>query len=427
MDKNTPLHFHPLLDFIENLLKKNAIPVYHLKNDTDIVENVDLGLRSGILEEDSVLSNIQNFIHQIKPKILYFITDLFQCNYVAFRLPEEDTFFLCGPVLWESVSKEQVKQMLTEYEVSPDFETSMIHYYRDVPVMNCRPFYENLFLQFMEQLYGKDYTTQYHSFEEIEKSSFAPSGIFKQPEAPFSSIDLLAKRYELENDIIRAVLSGKEIQVLEILEKSISPMDELPSRVASQLRNRKNYMLSFNTLLRKSIELNGVHPIYCDATSGEFAVEIEKCTSISQLDTLCTKMLITYCKIAKKTSHLDHSPFVDTVLTYIEADLRADLSLKTLASHLNVNASYLSALFSEEMGISLTNYVTKCRMEQAKNLLTQSKLSVKNIAFQCGFADIHYFSRQFKKYTGFSPKAYREEQSMLPDLKLIHQLKKKNK
>lgn len=427
MDKNIPVHTEHLLEFVENLLKENGIPVCYLKNDADIEKNVDMGLRAGILEEDSVLLNIQTFMHHIKSNTLYFITDLFQCNYVVFRLPDTHTVFHCGPVLWESVSKEQVRELLTTYDIPLDFETALTQYYREVPLMTCRSFYENLFTELASQIFGEDFATQYSSYEDMEQLHFRSPELMEQTEAPFSRIDLLAKRYELENEIIHAVLSGKEVLVLEIAEKSMDPMAELPSRVSNQLRNRKNYMLSFNTLLRKSIELNGVHPIYCDATSGEFAVEIEKCTSIEQLNELCTKMLITYCKIAKKTSHLDHSPFVDTVLTYIEADLRADLSLKALSSHLNVNASYLSALFSEEMGISLTNYVTKCRMEQAAKLLTHSNMSVKNIAFQCGFTDIHYFSRQFKKYTELSPKAYREKQALLPDLKLIHQLKKKKK
>lgn len=427
MDHNTPMHSDHLLQFVENLLKENGIQVCYLKNDTDIAEHVDMGLRAGILEQDSVLLNIQTFMHQIESKTLYFITDLFQCNYVVFRLPDERTIFHCGPVLWESISKDQVKELLTTYDIPLEFEAALTQYYREVPLMNCRSFYENLFSELAKQIFGEDFATQYSSYKDIEQLPLRSSQLMDHTEVPFSSIDLLAKRYELENEIIHAVLSGKEVLVLEIAEKSMDPMAELPSRVSNQLRNRKNYMISFNTLLRKSIELNGVHPIYCDATSGEFAVEIEKCTSIEQLNELCTRMLITYCKIAKKTSHLDHSPFVDTVLTYIEADLRADLSLKSLSAHLNVNASYLSALFSEEMGISLTNYVTKCRMEQAAKLLTHSNLSVKNVAFQCGFTDIHYFSRQFKKYTELSPKAYREKQAISPDLKLIHQLKKKKK
>lgn len=425
MDKFADANVTILFQFVENLLKENGISCFYLKNTEDIMENVDMGLRSGILEHDNATKDIQRFFRHIEPNNIYFLTDLFHCNYVTFSLPGREALFHCGPVLWEPMGKKQILDLLQQFELSLDFELPMQDYYRNVPVLNARSFYETIFLELMQTLYGDDYSIQYFSYEDFEHPIFDIENTFQTSDANFSNIDLLARRYEIENEVIQTVLSGKEILALEVAEQSLQKLPTLPSRVSNQLRNTKNYMLSFNTLLRKSIELNGVHPIYCDATSGEFAVEIEKCTSVEQLMDLYKKILLSYCKIAKKTSHLEYSPFVDTVLTYIEADLRADLSLKTLAAHLNVNASYLSALFSEEMGISLTNYVTKCRMEHAKKLLTRSNMTVKNIAFQCGFSDIHYFSRQFKKYTGLSPKAYREEQTLVPDRKIIEHLKKK--
>lgn len=414
-----------LFSFIENFLKENGIPVHYLKTDEDIVENVDLGLRSGILKYDSTLKDIQKFFHQMKPNTLYFLTDLFCCNYATFLLPDKKTIFHCGPMLFNHVSKEQIQESLAKYGIPEGYETSLHEYYNKVPVVAAFSFFETLFLQLMRTIHHDDYEVVHDSYDDITTPILNSPSNFHPADNLFSDVDLMARRYALENELIQTVLSGKEPLVLEFAEKSLSAIAELPSRVSSPLRNMKNYMIALNTLLRKSMELNGVHPIYCDATSGQFVIEIERCTSTDQFYPFFKKLLLTYCKIAKKTSHLNHSPFVDTVLTYIDADLRADLSLKTLANHLNVNASYLSALFSEEMGISLTNYVTQCRIEHAKKLLTHSNLSVKNIALQCGFSDIHYFSRQFKKYTEMSPKIYREQETLLRDFHMIEQLKKK--
>ena len=75
---------------------------------------------------------------------------------------------------------------------------------------------------------------------------------------------------------------------------------------------------------------------------------------------------------------------------------------------LNVNASYLSTLFKLEMGVPLTDYVNRQRIEQAKKLLVVTDFPIKMIAEKCGIPDVYYFSRMFKKRTGCTPKVYRE-------------------
>lgn len=419
--------FDNLLLFIENLLTDYGIPVYRLKTDTDIATKVDMGLRSGILNSEAILSNIQSLFKHIEPKKVYFITDIFHCNYVIFRLPDNESFFHCGPVLWEPIRQDKFQQLFQSLGIPSNYAELLMEYYDAIPVVGSRSFYENIFFKLLSTLYGEGASSDYISYEDVSHQEWDEHNIFREPERSFSNIDVLAHRYNMENELIHRVLSGNEPSVLELAQRTASRFAELPARVGNPLRNFKNYMISLNTVLRKSIELHEIHPIYIDSTSGQFVIEIEKCTSIKQLTKLYEKIALTYCKIAKEASHPDHSPFVDTVLTYINADLKGDLSLKALASHLNVNASYLSALFSEEMGISLTAYVNQCRMEHAKRLLSHTNNSVKSIAFQSGFTDIHYFSRQFKKYTGLSPKAYRENEIFLHDKKILNQLKKKTK
>ena len=417
--------FDKLILFVEKMLGESGIHVHYLKNDADINAKVDMGLRSGILEQENALRDITAFFHSLESKRIYFINDIFQCNYIAFLLPDGSSIFHCGPVLWEPVTYERFQAIFSKLDIPKEFEIPLYDYYKEMPVMPARSFYENIFFQMMNIMYGDDYTHEYISYEDVGNPVLDSSGLFRKPKKTFSYIDILARRYEIENEIIEAVLSGSEAVAVETARKNLQILTSLPQRMPNQLRDYKNYMIAVNTVLRKSIELHEVHPIYIDTTSSQFVIEIENCCNMDQIFELYKKIIITYCRIVRETSHLDHSPFVDTVLTYINADLAGDLSLKSLATHLNVNASYLSALFSDEMGISLTNYVTKCRMQHAQRLLGHSNLTIKAIALQCGFSDIHYFSRQFKKYTGFSPKAYRENDTSFPDQKLISQLKQK--
>ena len=104
----------------------------------------------------------------------------------------------------------------------------------------------------------------------------------------------------------------------------------------------------------------------------------------------------------------DYSIPVRKAITYINADLCADLSLKTLAGQLNMNASYLSALFRKETGATLTEFVSGRRIAHAQKLLRTTTLPIQSISLQCGISDMYYFSRLFKRIAGCTPKAYRE-------------------
>ena len=102
-----------------------------------------------------------------------------------------------------------------------------------------------------------------------------------------------------------------------------------------------------------------------------------------------------------------HSQLISQLLLHIEADLSADLSLSALAKQLSVNSSYLSTLFKKELGATLTEYVSKRRVNYAMLLLDTTSLQIQAIAQHCGIPDVNYFTRTFKKYAGMTPKEYR--------------------
>lgn len=95
-----------------------------------------------------------------------------------------------------------------------------------------------------------------------------------------------------------------------------------------------------------------------------------------------------------------------------------DLSLEKVANLLNVHKDYLSKLMKEELGYSFIEYLTKVRVNRAKEILEQDLANAKiyDIARKVGYKSQHYFSRTFKKNVGLTPLQYRKEKCNLQDM-----------
>ncbi len=96
------------------------------------------------------------------------------------------------------------------------------------------------------------------------------------------------------------------------------------------------------------------------------------------------------------------------MLDYVHANASAGLRVADVAKHFGYNAKYLSHLFIKLGGTPLKQYILRCRMENASLLLTDTNLSIADIAQRTGYEDAHNFSRAYKKVMGVSPSDYRQ-------------------
>lgn len=95
---------------------------------------------------------------------------------------------------------------------------------------------------------------------------------------------------------------------------------------------------------------------------------------------------------------------------YIQKHFREKLSIQSIAEVVHLSPSYLSHIFSQTFGYTITDYVTYIRLENAKSILSKSGTSISEAALDSGFEDISYFSRVFKKVEGISPREYKKRQ-----------------
>lgn len=226
----------------------------------------------------------------------------------------------------------------------------------------------------------------------------------------FQRVQLVEQRYEMENQLMELVRKGQAEQVR--LSLSNLPQSALERRV-DPTRDAKNYSIILNTIMRKAAEQGGVHPVYIDRLSMEYALRIEQTSYWDGFMALWAEMAQGYCQLVRKHVLRHYSPPVQKVVSRIDFDLTADLSLRAMARALNLNASYLSTLFRQETGETLTNYVNRKRTEHAVYLLLSTQLPVSAVAQSCGVSDYNYFTKLFKKFHGMTPVQFRQDQTRL--------------
>lgn len=135
--------------------------------------------------------------------------------------------------------------------------------------------------------------------------------------------------------------------------------------------------------------------------------DIEHAGSLDELGVCITDVLHRFISYTFDFAQVKHSDTVYKVMEYVRSNYMKKLSLDEIASSVYLSRSYLSSLFKEETGTSLTSYISRVRVEKSKILLADASLGLADIADMCGFEDQSYFTKVFKKYVGVSPNRFR--------------------
>ncbi|MGG6311471.1 response regulator transcription factor [Paenibacillus macerans] len=93
---------------------------------------------------------------------------------------------------------------------------------------------------------------------------------------------------------------------------------------------------------------------------------------------------------------------------FIEHRIAEDVSLQTIADHVNLHPVYLSTLYKQEMKENISDFIMRYRMEKAGMLLRTTDIKIYELASQLGFQNPPYFSKLFKNYYGVTPQEYRD-------------------
>lgn len=211
--------------------------------------------------------------------------------------------------------------------------------------------------------------------------------------------------FEREMTFYESVCSGN----LEIVKTFFTPLGgEGFGKLSDDfLQNLKYHLVISIAIITRFCINAGMTLEEAYSMSDIYIQQTDRCTSREQIDDIHYRMIVEFTKRMRqiKSKHT-YSKAVMLVLDYISDHLHEKISVKDIADFVSYSVPYISRLFHSEMGIPLSTYVIRKKVETAENLIQFSDYSFLEISNYLNFSSQSYFIKQFKKYTGITPKKY---------------------
>ena len=389
-------------DFLSDILTDFRLSYVLLRSSADL-ETFFSGFLQSLDKDKPILypSDFHEFSEQYRPWIIYRIQN-FRYRFLLLRLPdiERAVYMAIGPYTLPDIPS------LQQFSIPENAD-------KEPPIIDDDHQLLSILKTFIRRTFrdADDIPVQNLKFpESSDPMSMTETFYLPAQDDPLFTIRMVEEYYDNENELMKLVSQGHWHKAEKFLNTFLSaPNFYRLCSGENSLTTKKIQSHDLNTLLRKAVESADVHPMHIETLYSQFSFQISQASSLKDIHSLQREIVRSYCKLVQIHSLKGYSPIIQKVMTHITSNLSGDLTLNAQANLLNINPSYLSALFKKETGSTLTEYVKQKRVNHAVFLLSTTDLQIQAIAELCGISDVNYFTKIFKKIIGQTPKEYRDK------------------
>lgn len=222
-------------------------------------------------------------------------------------------------------------------------------------------------------------------------------------------IMLSHRELEIEQPFFEAIAEGDIKYVEENCKMGdFTNPDGMGHLSDNPIQNLRYHFVVTTALITRHCINAGMEQEKAYALSDFYIQSMDKLHTIEEIAKLHDQLCIDMCTRMKsiRKNMILSKPIV-LCLDYIYNHLHSRITIPELADYLELSDSYLSRLFSKEMGMSISEYILKIKIDKASNLLKFSDISIVDIANYLAFSSESHFIMVFKKYMGTTPHKYR--------------------
>lgn len=213
-----------------------------------------------------------------------------------------------------------------------------------------------------------------------------------------------------ELSFYQAVSSGDIDAVRQNCEsKRFTSTDGVGILSRNPITNLKYHFVITTAFITRRCVDNGMEMEQAFRLSDFYILKLDPLQTTQEIALLHDRMVLDFTgKMRLLRKNAGTSKPITACIEYIYAHIKERITIEDLAAHTNLSTSYLSRLFKEEVGISISDYIREQKIEKAQNLLKFCDYSLIEITNYLSFSSQSHFIQTFKKLVGMTPKKYRD-------------------
>ncbi len=217
----------------------------------------------------------------------------------------------------------------------------------------------------------------------------------------------MLKTYYVEQTLTDIVRRGDTATLDKWLQ---TPPAIHPGTLSSNLlRQYKNNIIISVSLYTRAAIRGGMDLTDAMRLSDSYIQKIEHLQSLEQISNIAFHIIKEFtARVATARFNNHQSELVKQVNSYVRRHISEKIKTEDLAKNLYLSRSHLSAKFKKESGVNLNEYIALLKISEAKHLLAHTDKNLLLISSYLGYSSQSYFCNTFKKYTGKTPKEYRD-------------------
>lgn len=226
-----------------------------------------------------------------------------------------------------------------------------------------------------------------------------------------SESDAYHRPMEEENSFYAAVRGGDMDFVRKNLTQGdFTNPDGMGILSKNPLTNLKYHFVVTVAMITRHCVGGGLELEQAYRLSDFYILKMDSCPTVQSIADLHKSMVLDFTgkMLLLQKNAIISKPIVQCT-DYIYNHINERITINELAAYTNLSPSYLSRLFKQNLGVSVSDYIREKKIEKAENLLKYSDISLIEIANYLAFSSQSHFIQTFEKYVGLTPKKYRDK------------------
>lgn len=313
---------------------------------------------------------------------------------------------LIGPVVSITPSPASIRNIMREYGIPSECREQLTEFYQFMPTCSFHQFCHFLSLFYQEL---------FHDTVDIE----ACLNLYTNTGSPKVASLHSSKYYDAkEQEHFHNTYHYEQLYLDYIRNGNVNGLKDFFSTAYSlqagqvadnTLRQAKNILIVTVTLATRCAIEGGLDTESAYQLSDIYIQEGEKLQTTEELDQLQYDMMLDFTRrVAQAQIPHDTTSDIFKSIQYIKQHTNQAISVSDVASHVGKSRSYLSRRFKKELGFQMNEFIMRCKLEEAKSLLTYTDKPISEISNYLCFSSQAYFQNVFKKKYGITPNEYRK-------------------